>query len=263
MFIEKVMPAALLTALAALLFTSGCTSLFGNRSPQSYTDPLTGMEFVLVTGDCFQMGASGDQGFANEGPVHHVCLDDFYLAKTEVTQQQWLSIMAENPSHFQDGGTLPVETVSWEDAMAFLRQMSASGSRSYRLPTEAEWEFACRSGGKQQMFCGGDNAKEIAWFDRTGGGKTQPVATRQPNGLGLFDMSGNVWEFCSDIYAEDYYANSPLKNPTGPGEGSYIIKRGGSWSINPRYLRSTVRGRAAKGDRHYSTGFRVAFSAAQ
>lgn len=248
--------------LTSLLVIAGCTSLFGPKQPTNYTDPTTGIEFILVPGSCYQMGNLwGGNGDANEGPVHQVCLDDYYLAKTEVTQAQWQKIMTENPSYFQKGETHPVENVSWNDAMAFLQKMSADNDKTFRLPTEAEWEFACRSGGQEEQYCGGNDLKERAWFDRTGGGSTQAVATRQPNGLGLFDMSGNVWEFCSDRYAKDYYANSPEKNPQGAAEGPHVIKRGGSWSINPRYLRSTVRGRAARDDAHYSTGFRVAISA--
>ena len=182
------------------------------------------------------------------------------MSKTEVTQAQWSKIMNKNPSYFQKGENHPVENISWNDSIKFLSKLSASSDRTYRLPTEAEWEYACRSGGAEEQYCGGNSLKDRAWFDRTGGGSTQEVATRQPNGLGLFDMSGNVWEFCSDTYARDYYTTSPEKNPQGADEGPHIIKRGGSWSINPRYLRSTVRGRATRDDAHYSTGFRVALS---
>lgn len=261
MLMRTPQPVFLLVALATFFLTSGCSSLLGSKPPQSYKDPVTGMEFVLVSGGCFQMGNLWEKSYPNEEPAHRVCLDDFYLAKTEVTQNQWVEIMGSNPSFFQEGESLPVENISWNNAVTFLQKMSAGSDRNYRLPTEAEWEFACRSGGEQQRFCGGDTPQELAWFDRTGGGKTQPVATRQPNGLGLYDMSGNVWEFCSDIYAADYYMNSPQRNPQGAAHGPHVIKRGGSWSINPRYLRSTVRGRAARDDAHYSTGFRVALSA--
>lgn len=249
------------SCMSVLLLIVGCSSLFSPKQPATYTDPTTGMEFTLVPGGCYQMGNLWGNGDANEEPVHQVCLDDYYLGKTEVTQSEWLKIMGDNPSYFKKGDDHPVESVSWNDAMEFLKKMSAGSDETYRLPTEAEWEYACRSGGKEEIYCGGDSLKDSAWFDRTGGGSTQQVATRQPNGLGLFDMSGNVWEFCSDIYAKDYYANSPEKNPRGATEGPHVIKRGGSWSINPRYLRSSVRGRAALEDAHYSTGFRAAISA--
>lgn len=251
----------LFACLSSLLLIGGCSSLFGPKQPTTYTDPATGMEFVLVPGGCYQMGNLWGGADANEEPVHQVCLDDFYLGKTEVTQAQWLKIMEKNPSYFKKEENLPVENVSWNDAVTFLKKLSANSDKTYRLPTEAEWEYACRSGGAEEQYCGGDDLKDRAWFDRTGGGSTQAVATRQPNGLGLFDMSGNVWEFCSDTYARDYYATSPEKNPQGADEGPHVIKRGGSWSINPRYLRSTARGRAARSDAHYSTGFRVAISA--
>jgi formylglycine-generating enzyme required for sulfatase activity len=257
---KKIQSLCLLFALCMLILVVGCSSL-NSRQPDSYIDPVTGMEFTLIPGGCFQMGNLWGKGDPNEEPVHRVCLDDYYLAKTEVTQAQWQKVMGENPSYFQNGETLPVETVSWNDANAFLKKLSQNHEQPFRLPTEAEWEYACRSGGREERYCGGDDLKEIAWFDRTGGGTTQPVATRQPNGLGLYDMSGNVWEFCSDTYAKDYYATSPEKNPQGAEEGPHVIKRGGSWSINPRYLRSSVRGRATRHDAHYSTGFRVAISA--
>ena len=251
----------LCACLSSLLLLGGCSSLFGNGRAATYTDPATGMEFVLVPGGCYRMGNLQGGADSDEEPAHQVCLDDFYLGKTEVTQAQWLKMTGRNPSHFQKGDDHPVESVSWNEAMAFLKKMSAAGAKPYRLPTEAEWEYACRSGGKEETFCGGDTLDSLAWFDRTGGGSTQAVATRQPNGLGLFDMSGNVWEFCSDTYAQDYYATSPDRNPQGAAEGPHIVKRGGSWSINPRYLRATVRGRAARDDAHYSSGFRVAVSA--
>lgn len=248
-----------LTCLSSLLL-SGCSSLFGQNQPATFIDQETGMEFVLIQGGCYQMGNLGERGDANEKPVHQVCLDDFYLAKTEVTQAQWKKIMGKNPSYFQSKDDHPVESVSWNDAVSFLKKMSLQSGKSFRLPTEAEWEYACRSGGKEEIYCGGNSLKDLAWFDRTGGGSTQAVATQQPNGLGLYDMSGNVWEFCSDIYAQDYYSNSPELNPQGAAEGPHVIKRGGSWSINPRYLRSSVRGRASRDDAHYSTGFRAALS---
>ncbi len=246
-----------LIGLVAVLI-SGCVGMRASSRAEIALDPATGMEFVLVPGGCFQMGDRWGKGEMSERPVHEVCVDAFYLGRFEVTQGQWRAVMGENPSFFQQEDEYPVEQISWNDAQAFLSKLNASAEKNYRLPTEAEWEYACRSGGKEEMFCGGDELSALAWFDRTGGGNTQPVGQRQPNGLGLYDMSGNVWEFCSDRYDANYYGVSPEKNPQGPAEGRYFVKRGGSWSIGPRFLRATVRGRSDAADRHYSTGFRVA-----
>ncbi|PLX85332.1 MAG: hypothetical protein C0617_04470 [Desulfuromonas sp.] len=248
--------------IVAALLAAGCAGNKQQMAPANYArDLTTGMEFVLAPAGCFPMGDLWESGSKSEGPVHEVCLDAFYMGKYEVTQGQWKAVMGENPAYFQKGDDHPVEQVSIDDAREFIERLNRKSGRGYRLPTEAEWEYACRSGGKREPFCGSDQPSEVAWFDRTGGGSTQPVGQKRPNGLGLFDMSGNVWEFSSDLYGEDYYATSPRNNPQGPVEGTYSVKRGGSWSINPRFLRSTVRGRTDFDTRHYSTGFRIAFPA--
>lgn len=246
------------TLILLFLLCSG-SNLFA-ASP-AYTDKSTGMEFTLVPGGCFQMGNLEGGGSYTEYPVHEVCVDSFYIGKTEVTQKQWTELMKENPSTIKLGDDYPVESISRSNISKFLEEMADEGDKTYRLPTEAEWEFACRSGGKEEKFCGGDNVKDVAWIDKNSDDKPQPVAQKKPNGLGIYDMSGNVWEFCSDIFAKIYYESSPKNNPQGAASGRHYIKRGGSWDINENFQRAATRGRGGYDEKHYSTGFRVVFPA--
>lgn len=247
---------------ALILILLLCTSsAFAADVTASYTDKATGMEFVLVPGGCYPMGNLRGGGSYTEYPVHEVCVDSFYIGKTEVTQGQWTKVMKENPSTIKLGDDYPAETLSRNDASQFMKKMADKSDKDYRLPTEAEWEFACRSGGKDEKFCGGDNVKEVAWFDKNSDKKPSPVAQKNPNGLGLYDMSGNVWELCSDIFAKVYYESGPKDNPQGAASGRHYIKRGGSWDINENFQRSATRGRGGYDEKHYSTGFRVVFPA--
>lgn len=223
------LPAVAVTAVAA-------SAPLGN-----FTDTITGMEFVQVPGGCFQMGDTFGDGKSDELPVHEACLDSFAIGKYEVTQGQWQAVIGGNPSRFQKGDNFPVENVSWEDAQAFIAKLNKQSGRSYRLPTEAEWEFAARSGGKKERYAGGDNVEEYAWYERNSGFSTRPVGGRKANGLGIHDMSGNVWEWCQDWSDSRYYAASPRNNPPGPGTGSYRAVRGGSWLDSPFQVRSANR----------------------
>jgi formylglycine-generating enzyme required for sulfatase activity len=164
------------------------------------TDPTTGMEFVAVPGGCFQMGDTFGDRESDEKPVHQVCVSDFSIGKYEVTQGQWKAVMDSNPSRFSScGDNCPVESVSWDDAQQFIRRLNKQSSTSYRLPTEAEWEYAARSGGKREKYSGGNDVDAVAWYYGNSA-KTHSVGQKQPNGLGIFDMSGNVWEWCSDWF---------------------------------------------------------------
>ncbi len=202
----------------------------------------TGMEMVFVKGGCYQMGDTFGDGDSDEKPVHEVCVDDFYIGKYEVTQGQWKAIMGNNPSYFKDcGDNCPVEDVSWNDIQDFINKLNQKITPSiplnkgglrgmYRLPTEAEWEYAARSGGKSEKWAGTSNESELgdyAWYDKNSESKTHPVGQKKPNGIGLYDMSGNVWEWVNDWYDEDYYKNSPQNNPKGPNSGSLRVNRGG------------------------------------
>ncbi|MCX5813895.1 MAG: SUMF1/EgtB/PvdO family nonheme iron enzyme [Proteobacteria bacterium] len=245
--------------------------------PRSFTDSVTGMEFVLVKGGCFQMGDTFGDGFAYEKPVHEVCVSDFYIGKYEVTQGQWKAIMGNNPSHFSScGDTCPVEKVSWNDIQDFIQKLNSITGKSYCLPTEAEWEYAARSGGKKEKYAGTSSDSDLgsyAWYTSNSGSKTHPVGQKSPNSLGLYDMSGNVWEWVSDYYDNEYYKNSPRDNPHGPASGSAKVLRGGGWNDNQRDIRASDRSsynpwgvRASTWDyfrpsnQGYNYGFRVASS---
>jgi len=192
-------------------------------------DPTTGMEMIFVNGGCYQMGDTFGDGFDSEKPVHEVCVDDFYMGKYEVTQGQWQAVMGNNPSYFKSGDNYPVEQVSWNDAQEFVRKLNQrSRGGKYRLPTEAEWEYAARSGGKREEWAGTSSESDLgdyAWYDKNSGGKTHPMGQKKPNGLGLYDMSGNVWEWVQDWYGD--YSSGSQNNPTGPSSVPSRVLRGG------------------------------------
>ena len=213
-------------------------------------------DFVFVKGGCYQMGDTFGEGDSDEKPVHQVCVDGFYLGKYEVPQGEWQKVMGNNPSRFKNGNNYPVEKVSWEEVQTFISQLNRQTDGKYRLPTEAEWEYACREGGKSVKYGTGKNSLDSS-SARFNSGATVKVGSYQPNALGLYDMSGNVWEWVSDRYNKNYYGNSPGNNPTGPGSGSDRVRRGGSWDIIPGTLRCAFRGRGIPVDRIYILGFRL------
>ncbi len=232
------------------------------------------IDMIFVQGGTFQMGSNS--GSSDEKPVHSVTVGDFYIGKTEVTQAQYQAVMGTNPSHFK-GNNLPVERVTWFNAVEFCNKLSEmeglqkaytiSGSsvtcnwnaNGYRLPTEAEWEYAARGGSQSRGFeySGSSNISDVAWYSSNSGSKTNPVGTKQPNELGIYDMSGNVWEWCSDWYDSNYYKNSPSSNPTGPSSGSNRVIRGGSWRLIAEYCRVAGRYRNDPEYSFHGLGFRV------
>jgi|GEM_PF-1313025 len=231
---------------------------------ETLDDPIKAIDFVLVKGGCFQMGDTFGDGQADEQPVHTVCVDDFYIGKYEVTQGQWQSIMGSNPSFFKNcGEKCPVEQVSWNDIQGFLTKLNAKTGKTYRLPTEAEWEYAARSGGKKEKYAGTSSDAALgkyAWYNANAGLRMRPVGQKQPNGLGLFDMTGNAWEWCQDWYGEAYYSQSTRKNPAGPQSGTRRVLRGGSWLFEPAGIRAATRYALlpeVKGDLY---GFRLSIS---
>lgn len=212
----------------------------------TYQDPTTGIEFVYVKGGCYQMRDTFGVGSSGEKPVHEVCVDNFYMGKYDVTQGQWKAIMGSNPSYFKDcGDNCPVEQVSWNDAQEFIRKLNSRlGGNKYRLPTEAEWEYAARGGGKIDKYAGGNDVDSFAWYAPNSGRKeTHPVGTKAANGLGLYDMNGNVYQWVQDwhdvSYYNNYYNNSPQKNPDGPVSSGGRVVRGGSWGHGPGYSRTS------------------------
>ncbi|MBF0564318.1 MAG: SUMF1/EgtB/PvdO family nonheme iron enzyme [Nitrospirae bacterium] len=237
----------------------------------TYTDPITGMEFVFVKGGCYQMGDTFGDGDDDERPVHEVCVNDFWIGKYEVTQGQWMKVMGNNnPSSSKKVDNYPVETVNWDDVQEFITKLNRQTDEKYRLPTEAEWEYAAREGGKQVRFATGTDRinSGIANFDASteykesysDAGKyrkeTTPVGSFMPNGLGIYDMSGNVWEWVEDIYSADAYRNHKRDNPIYTGNDSIRVLRGGSWSDRPRGVR--VFSRRARVRRSPYVGFRLA-----
>jgi formylglycine-generating enzyme required for sulfatase activity len=226
------------------------------------TDPATGMEFVLVKGGCFTMGSTVRD---DEKPVHEVCVKDFYLGKYEVTQAQWVKIMGSNPSSFKAcGPDCPVESVSWNDVQAFIGNLSAKSKKPYRLPTEAEWEYAATNG-KRDVWAGTSSESklgEFGWYAANSGGETtHKVGQKKPNALGLYDMSGNVWEWCQDYYSTTYYGEGVKDDPAGPEKGQDRAVRGGSYENDPSSLRGTNRDNVDGGERDKYRGFRLAFPA--
>lgn len=236
---------------------------------ESVVEPVAGKSFkdcpecpemVEIPAGSFEMGSNN--GEANEKPVHHVTIaKTFALGKTEVTQQQWFALMRSEPSYFTGcGDTCPVEQVNWDDAQAFIKKLNAKTGKNYRLPGEAEWEYACRAGG-QQEYCGSDTADSVAWNNLNSGGfmfnTPHPVASKQANAFGLFDMSGNVWEWVEDNY-HDNYRGAPIDGSAWVDGSSNHLLRGGSWGSDAKYGKASYRSRLGSSYRHYGYGFRVA-----
>jgi len=228
---------------------------------QVWKEPVTGMKFVWVPGGEFMMGSN--DGSSNEKPVHKVHLDGFWMGKYEVTQGQWQKIMGTNPSSFKSGDNYPVERVSWKDAQAFIQKLSSPSGKRFSLPTEAQWEYAARSGGKAERYSGGSNLDRVAWHDGNSGNKTHPVASKLANGLGIYDMSGNVWEWCKDVYDENAYGNHSRNNPVSTSGSSGRVLRGGGWFNSPGGCRAARRYGYDPSRRRSYYGFRLVLLSGQ
>lgn len=218
-------------------------------------------QMVRVEGGAFSMGcpwSEGENCEDDERPVQKITLAGFAIAKVEVTQRLWQSLMDNNPSYFPSCPECPVEQVSFEDVKLFIERLNHLSGKSYRLPTEGEWEFAARGGSKSNSskFSGSNEVNQIGWFWDNSSNATHPVAQKLPNELGLFDMSGNVWEWCQDWYAA--YTSKPLSNPTGPSSGNYRVIRGGAWNYHEGGCRNSCRYSFFPDKRGMSLGFRLA-----
>jgi formylglycine-generating enzyme required for sulfatase activity len=224
---------------------------------KKWVEPTTGMEFVWIEGGCFQMGDTFGEGDNDEKPVHEVCVGSFGMSKHELSQGQWQKIMGNNPSKFTKGNNYPVEQVSWFDTLDFIRKFNSQTGKSFRLPTEAEWEYAACSGGKKEKYAGGSDINRLGWHEGNSADSTHPVGTKEPNGLGLYDMSGNVWEWCSDWYDKDYYQNSLRNNPRGPSSGSFHVIRDGCWNCSPWLARCSNRDGFRPSNQLDNLGFRL------
>jgi formylglycine-generating enzyme required for sulfatase activity len=221
------------------------------------------MKFVLIPAGTFMMGADQNFEYADDDelPRHQVTISKpFYLGVYEVTQEQWKAVMGNNPSKFK-GEDKPVETVSWDDAQDFIRRLNQKeGHSRYRLPTEAEWEYAARAGSTSAYFFG-DNEFQLgdyAWYGENSGEKSHPVGEKLSNAWGLYDTIGNVWEWTQDRYGETYYANSPSNDPTGPTSGSSRVFRGCGWYDVASHCRSASRYGIESAGRIVGIGFRLA-----
>jgi len=242
------------------------------QAPKEITNSI-GMKLVLIPKGTFMMGSpETEKGRQENETQHEVTISkDYYLGVYEVTQAQYETVMGKNPSHFQgaivgnENADLPVENVSWDDAVEFCKKLSdlpeeKKAGRVYRLPTEAEWEYACRAGSKTAYSFDDEEGllPEYGWFKRNSSDRTHTVGLLEPNAWGLYDMHGNVWEWCSDWYVE--YPQGAVSDPTGPKEGSDRVIRGGGWNSGAADCRSAYRGGSTPGDRFYSLGFRLALS---
>jgi len=264
--------------------------LAGGAVTPGDTTVVQGITMVSIPAGSFQMGS--DTGFPDERPVHTVILDAFQMSKYEITQAQYQGVIGTNPSFFTGDNNRPVEQVSWYAAVAFCNKLSALAGldscytrvdipdeggdeeaggeeeelwecdfskNGFRLPTEAEWEYACRAGTVTEYYTGDEeSALEIAgWYEENSGGATYPSGQKEPNAWGLYDMSGNVWEWCHDWCEAGYYSESPASNPRGPETGITSIRRGGSWFTNELSCRSSNRGNAPPDCKSPTIGFRV------
>ena len=242
------------------------TSASGSLSSVSGTIvPITvnGVTFnmIKVDGGTFKMGATSEQQNpdSDEKPTHQVTLSSYYIGETEVTQALWQAVMGNNPSYFK-GDNLPVEQVSWNDCQDFIEKLNRQTGKRFRLPTEAEWEFAARGGNKSRhtQYSGSGDIGEVAWYYGNSGSKTHPVKTKKANELGIYDMTGNVWEWCQDWKGS--YSSGAQNNPTGPESGTYRVCRGGCWIYNAWDCRSSLRFGYTPDSRNYFLGLRLVLS---
>jgi formylglycine-generating enzyme required for sulfatase activity len=265
--VERAWRLILVLGLSAPLARAGEATGDATRSPAALADPTAGIELVHVRGGCFQMGDVFAEGEPEEAPVHEVCVGDFEIGRYEVTQGEWKALMGSNPSRDPacHDDRCPVESVSYDEVQEFIRRLNArTGGARWRLPTEAEWEYAARSGGQRERYSGGDGVDRVAWYAENSGRRNHPVGGKAPNGLGLHDMSGNVWEWTGDWYADDYYSRSPRDNPTGPERPSRAnvdrVIRGGcktGEADNTRTSRRSYGYKRSSSDRSDKIGFRV------
>jgi formylglycine-generating enzyme required for sulfatase activity len=242
------------------------------QSPKTITNSI-GIKLVLIPKGTFTMGSPIEEEDAGDDEEQHqvAISNDYYLGATEVTQGQYQKVMGTNPSHFQkrlirksDSSMYPVEQVSWEDAVEFCKRLSElpeekKAGREYRLPTEAEWEYACRAGSKTDFsFRASASLEDYAWFNENSGQQPHPVGEKKANAWGFYDMHGNVWEWCSDWYGE--YPKGAVSDPSGPKEGSGRVIRGGGWDGEAAGCRSALRVRLVPSHRNNNFGFRLALN---
>ena len=235
-------------------------SVMDKGGNKEYTVNGIMFKMIAVAGGTFTMGATSEQqNYDNdEKQTHTVTLSDYYIGETEVTQELWAAVMDSNPSWFTGNMQRPVEYVSWDDCQTFIQKLNRLTGANFRLPTEAEWEFAARGGRNSRgyQYSGSSNLGDVAWYKDNSSYTTHPVKTKSPNELGIYDMSGNVYEWCQDWKGP--YSSSSQTNPTGPSKGSGRVNRGGSWYNVACYCRSANRNCNPPDNRYYSLGLRLA-----
>ena len=242
---------------------SADTSVNEAWTNETMTFEANGVSFTMmhVEGGTFTMGATSEmtEPYDWEKPTHQVTLSSYYIGETEVTQALWKAVMGSNPSEFK-GDDLPVEYVSWDDCQTFISKLSALTGKNFRLPTEAEWEFAARGGNQSRhtQYSGSSRIDDVAWYDGNSSDKTHPVKTKQPNELGVYDITGNVWEWCQDWF--DNYSSHAQTNPTGASSGSRRVYRGGSWGNSPWDCRSSCRCSVTSAYSYSDIGLRLVLS---
>ena len=224
------------------------------KDPQGKDEQPINIEMVTVQGGTFTMGGTSEQGSDadyDENPTHSVTLSSYQIGKYEVTQELWKEIMGTNPSHFTGNDNRPVENVRWDEVREFITKLNAKTGKEYRLPTEAEWEFAARGGNQSQgyKYSGSNTIGDVAWYWDNANETTHPIGKKSPNELGIYDMSGNVWEWCSDY--SNSYSSSAQTNPKGPNSGGERVLRGGSWGDYAMECRVS--------NRHSSPGYSTEF----
>jgi formylglycine-generating enzyme required for sulfatase activity len=220
-----------------------------------WQEPSTGMRFIWIPGGCFLMGAEGH--YAYERPRHQVCVKGFYLGVAPVTQAEYLKVAGKNLSQ-NTGPDLPVDSVTWMDAVKVSHQLAQASGKTIRLPTEAEWEYACRAGGRHDPYCGDGKLADLAWNVRNSDGHTQPVGRKKPNAWGLYDMNGNVWQWTLDCWHRSYYG-APADGSawTAGGDCNIRVARGGSWGTVPDSTRAAARNADLAALDFTDTGFRL------
>ena len=238
--------------------------------PHKITETLPdgfSFDLRLVEGDKFEMGNVDEDAYGDENPIHTVQVQTFYMAEFPVTQGLWKALMkGENPSHFK-GDDRPVENVSWNDSQKFIKELNSETGRNYRLPSESEWEYAARGGTRSEeyLYAGSDKLSEVGWYNKNSGEETQSVGQLLPNELGLYDLSGNVWEWCEDDWHDDY-KGAPVDGSAwidAPKRGTYRVNRGGGWIHDARYCRVSYRNYNSPGNRDINIGFRLVLSPSQ
>ena len=242
-----------------LLFLSILLPVFAHAQESRQANTAKEPQMILVKGGTYMMGSNNAN--PNEKPAHKVIVNDFYIGIYEVTQAQWRAVMHNNPAAFvnEDG---PEENISWDEVQEYINNLNKLTGKKYRLPTEAEWEYAAKGGSKSigYLYSGSDDIKRIAWIKDNSSDMPHPVGQKQANELGIYDMSGNVWEWCADWYDDVFYRRlySRRPNPIGPKTGTFKIVRGGSWYSNEYCSRPTYRDGFIPGGKSTNIGFRLA-----